>query len=71
MLTIEEQYTSLKNHKIFKIQNEAEISKKDEKLSVLRESMQKLERENNNKIFEIEKLSKLKKHLKEESKIIY
>lgn len=68
MLTIEEQNTSLEKHKIFKNQHEAEITNKDEKLKSMRDSMQKLQREHNNHIFEIEKLSKFKKDLSEESK---
>ena len=61
----------MEKHIFLKNQYESELTNKDEKLKVMRVSMQKLERENNNHVFEIEKLSKFKKDLTEESKIIY
>lgn len=71
MLMIEEQTTTLEKHKIFKNQCEADIAIKDERLKVMRDSLQKLEREHNNHVFEIEKLSKIKKDLTEESKFFF
>jgi len=68
MLVVEDQVISLEKHKVFKLQNEAEITNKDEKLKVMRDLLQKLEREHNNQTFEVEKLTKIKKDLKEESK---
>ncbi len=69
MNTVEEKTIILEKSKNIQKQNEVDLSKKEETLRNMRETFQKFEKEHNNHIFEIEKLSKIKKDLIEESNI--